>query len=280
MRTVRILVVAIAMSFLLGGCVAAAIPMLAPVVYGWFKIGQTATGGSVEIGIDDTKLTNEHKAQLKNIKSMAVWPDKNGESVTFAEALSEDGGLKVISPARVAAALKKLELSDDLKLMTALEAKEVFSKVCQETIADALISSRATGGQHKSNLLSLDRANISMEFLVSIYDKKSNSYIAEIPAAVKVLVGGTMPSNKEISKLANIEIAKKITALTQSPQVSQEPIQQPVVMEPSAEKQPVEQAPPPAKLPSSKKKPSVESKGKAPAANPKESPKKTSPTEL
>lgn len=219
MHKAKILVVAIAMSFLLGGCAAALVPMMvaqgAAVGFMGFKTVQTSTGGSIEIAIDDSKLTNEQKAQLKSIKSMAVWPDKAGEAVTFAEALSEGGRFKVISPARVAAALKKLKLSDDLKLMTATEAKEVFYKVCQETKAEALISGKSTGGNTNMNVWSLERANITMEFLSSIYKKSTNGYIAEIPVTVKVLVGTKIPSDKEISQLANTEAAKKIIALAQ-----------------------------------------------------------------
>lgn len=219
------LTIAVAVPFLLGGCVAAAIPMLvasgAASGYGVFKAVQTSTGGSIEVAIDDKKLTNEQKAQLANIKSIAVWPDKDGGSVTFAEALSEGGRFVVISPAHVSSALKKLALSDDLQLMTTTEAKDVFLKVCQETNADSLISDRATGGDTNTNMWSFKRANITRDFLVSIYEKTSNSYIAEIPVSVKVLVGGKMPSNEEISKLANTEVAKKIIALAQNSPGSQ-----------------------------------------------------------
>jgi hypothetical protein len=221
MFKVRNLVITIFLPLILGGCAAALVPMMfasyATTGLAIFKTVQTSTGGSVDISIDDTKLTDEQMGQLKNVRSIAVWPDKDGGAVTFAQTLSEGDRFQVISPARVTLALKKLGLSDDLKLMTASEAKNVFLKICNETNADSLIFGKETGGNSNVNFLSLERGNVTVEFLVSIYQRKTDSYIAEIPVQVKVLVGGTRPSPLEISTLAHTEVAKKIIEVSGQP---------------------------------------------------------------
>jgi hypothetical protein len=230
MRKNENLVLAALATLLLSGCVAAVVPlMLASAVVsvgGLAKVIQTSTGGSIEIAIDDTQLTPEQRAALKNINSLAVWPEKTGGAVTFAETLAEGGGFQVVTPSRVASALSKLQLSDDLRLMTAGEAREVFKKVCQETGADSLVSGKNTGGGTNMNIWSFDRANITHDFLVSIYGKSINGPIAEIPVKVKQLVGAKSASTEEISKLVNIEVAKKLVTLIKNPQKAQEQSQQ------------------------------------------------------
>jgi hypothetical protein len=105
--------------------------------------------------------------------------------------------------------------------MTDQEAKEVFSKVCQETGTDSIISDRATGGGSDSNMFSFDRANITREFIVSIYGKSSDDNIVSFPVSIKISLGGKSPSSEEISKVANIEVAKAIVSLSPSSQFSQ-----------------------------------------------------------
>ncbi|MBI3894336.1 MAG: hypothetical protein HY313_00245 [Acidobacteria bacterium] len=211
------LLVAITTPLALGGCIAA-LPLIGAEVaalgFTGFKIVQTTTGGSFEIAVDVSKLSNEQKAHIRAIKSLAVWPERRGGSVSLAEALAEAKKFAVIPPARVAAVLKKLELADDLKAMTATETKDTFAKVCDATGADAVIATKSTAVTRNMSIWSFERANITMEFLTSIYAKNSNAYIAAIPVTIKVLVGeAKQPSNDEILNGANAELAKNILAL-------------------------------------------------------------------
>lgn len=210
--------VAVVAALLLGGCAAAVVPLIAAEVagvgYAGLKLVQTTTGGSMEISIDVSKVTSEQKALVKNLKSIAVWPERRGASVSLAEALSEGGQFAVISPSRVASALKNLSLSDELKLMTTTEARDTFSKVCGATNADAVVFTKMTATNTTMNTWSLERANITMEYLTSIYARSTNNTIVTIPVTLKVLVGEKRPpSDEEISNLANAELAKKIIAL-------------------------------------------------------------------
>ncbi|MDP1613643.1 MAG: hypothetical protein Q8M11_21495 [Sulfuritalea sp.] len=218
MSKVQTVSVAVAIALLLGGCAAAVVPLIAAQVagvgYAGLKIVQTTTGGSLEIVVDVSKVTDEQQARLKNIRTIAVWPEKRGGSVSFAESLSEGGHFSVVSPSRVAAVLKKLDLSDDLKLMTAMEARDVFFRVCQNTNADAVISTRAAGSATNMNTWSFERANMTMQFVTSIYAKSTNETIVSIPISLKLIVGEKRPpSDEEISNLANAELAKHILTL-------------------------------------------------------------------
>lgn len=211
-------IAALVLPLALGGCAAAVVPLIAAEVaavgYSGLKLVQTTTGGSLEIAVDVSKVTAQQKTRLKDIKSIAVWPEKRGGSVTFAEALSEGNRFSVVSPSRVAGVLKKLELSDDLKLMTALESREAFFKVCQNTNADAVISTKATGAATNMNTWSLERANITMQSVASIYAKSTDDMIITIPISLKLIVGDKRPpSEEEISNLANAELAKNILDL-------------------------------------------------------------------
>lgn len=212
-----VLLTAITASLVLCGCPAAVVPLIAAeavAVGAGLKLVQTTTGGSVEISVDVSKVTDEQKAQVKNIKSLAVWPESSGAAVTFAEALSEGGRFAVISPSRVASVLKKSDLSDDLKLMTNLEARDAFAKVCAAVNADAVVYTRMTATNKTMNIWSFDRANVTTEYLTSIYARSTNSAIVSIPVKLKVLIGENRPpSSEEISNLANTELARNILAL-------------------------------------------------------------------
>jgi hypothetical protein len=215
--TIRIAVL-IAAGLVLGGCAAA---MVAPLIvsaavtaYGGYKVIQTSTGGSVEIAIDQSKVSDAQRAQLRSVRKLAVWPEKTGGAVMLADALVEGDRFEVISPSRVAAALNKLGFSDNLALITARERNDVFLKVCVETGADALISDRAVGGSDNLNMWSFERANITREFLVFVFGRRANETILTLPVAVRVLVGGTIPSSEEVAKVANGELAKTVIALS------------------------------------------------------------------
>jgi uncharacterized protein YgiM (DUF1202 family) len=220
LRKARKLIFAVAAIFLLAGCVAAAVPMLygglALGGYSGFKLIQTSTGGSIEVAVDVSKVTNEQKANIKNIKSIAVWPEKDGSSVSFAEALSKSRTFKVVSPARVATALQQMGLSDDLKLMTSAEANDVFAKVCKKTNSDAVVFSKSIAASANTNMWSLERGNVTTQFITYIYSKNTNTNIVEIPVTIKVLLGGKIAaSNDEINNLANAELAKNLLALSE-----------------------------------------------------------------
>lgn len=213
-----VLMLAVTMPLLLGGCIAAMLPMLGAEVavlgFTGFKIVQTTTGGSFEIAVDVSKLSNKQKAHIRAIKSLAVWPERRGGSVSLAEALAEAKRFTVIPPARVAGVLKKLELTDDLKAMTTTEAKDTFAKVCDATGADAVIATKNIAVTRNMSVWSFERANITMELLTSIYATNSNAYIASIPVTIKILVGeAKQPTDDEISNGANAELAKNILAL-------------------------------------------------------------------
>ncbi len=213
------------LAILLQGCMAAALPMIvaggAIGVGGIYKSIQLSTGGSIEVAIDTDKISNEQKDKFNRINSIAVWPEKTNSAVIFSETLAESGRFKVISPLQVSTALRDLNLSDDLTQMNSQETKDAFSKVCLKTRTDSIISSKAIGGGSNSNIFSFDRANITKNFIVTIYGKNSNANILTFPVSIKILLGGSSPSSEEIARIANIEVAKAVIAISPSSQLSQ-----------------------------------------------------------
>lgn len=215
---------------LLQGCAApllvAALPGLAtPTFLGAKELHNSSRGGEIEVNIDESKITNDQRTQLKNIKMLAVWPDGAGStamlagsSAMFAEALSEGGRFSIVTPSRVSASLGGAQgaYTYNLKMMTGSEVKEVFAKVCQETGAEAIISLKEIDQEYNQNFFSFNRPNAIHKLMARIYKKNLGDYATEIPVEIRTDFGGKINArSEEASRLIYGELAKKIIALAQ-----------------------------------------------------------------
>jgi hypothetical protein len=215
-------IIGVLVALFLGGCAVAliAIPVagVGATSFSIYKTVQTASGGSFAIAVDVSKVTAKQKMQLRGLKSIAIWPDSNGDSASLAAALSQGEIFTIIPPDEVSIALDSLHLPEDVRLLKETEIKNAFAKVCELTKADALVTTKAVSTQNYINIWSLKRATTTSQFIASIYSKQSNEIIVEIPITTKEIIGKKQPSDEEKSKLINAELAKNILALANDQQ--------------------------------------------------------------
>jgi hypothetical protein len=210
-------IIGVLAALFLGGCAAALIAIDVAGVgasgLAVYKTVQAASGGSFAIAVDVSKVTFKQKMQLRSLKSIAIWPDSNGDSASLAAALSQGGIFTIIPPGEVSIALDSLHLPKDVRLLKETEINNAFAKVCEFTKADALVSTKAVSTENYINIWSVKRATTASQFITSIYSEQSNEIIVEIPIATQEIIGKKQPSDEEKSKLINAELAKNILAL-------------------------------------------------------------------
>ena len=164
--------------------------------------------GSSDITVDVSSLSDAQKKQIRGIESIAVWPDRTGNSVSLAEYLSKDRSLTVISPAHVSVKLHDLGLTDDLKLMTSTDIQNAFSSVSKAEKADAVISVMETGSDTNPQLLSAGTR--TTRYIGSMYVGDS---IVNIPIIVKASLDHVPPPPNEMAMLVNSKLAASIIDL-------------------------------------------------------------------
>lgn len=205
---------------LLSGCAVVAVPMLAASlgVTAWsgYKLVQTMSGGgTVEVLIDDKEVTTQQKSQLRQIKTLAIWPSPgSNSSVMFAEELTVGGRFQPVSPSRVSASLRRVGASESVDQMTSSELSEVSIKVCQEVGADGLIVAQQGAMESNMNMLSLQRAQMVQKGTVLVFKRGERGPILRLPVQLNIDTGGKSIDDKEVNRLAGKAIAKRLAELS------------------------------------------------------------------
>ncbi len=167
-------------SSVLSGCVAGVIygAMAADWAFHGFqayKTVQLSTGGNVESNFTGLDISEDNKAALQKIKSIAVWPG-SGKSlegeITITEKLEHSGHYKVITPAQVKAALKKLNSEARLEDLTQREREDLYNQVLQAVAADAALVNMSGGSAAKANVWSFDRPQVVAKIQLQIYSRQ------------------------------------------------------------------------------------------------------------
>ncbi|MEQ1717862.1 MAG: hypothetical protein ABL907_18105 [Hyphomicrobium sp.] len=199
----------------LSGC-AAPLLMMVPIAMtgaGYYKVYTMASGGSVEISVDESKVTAAQKADLAKIKSLAVWPDES-TGVAFAETLGKSNRFLVVTPLKVDQSLRKLNIPVNTGTMTSVELNSALGRVTRDVNADAIVTAKLLTTKGEANYFSFDRANVTSSYLVSIYGRSRGATVVELPLSVKVIQGPDRPVEREIAVAAAQEVATKLVAIS------------------------------------------------------------------
>lgn len=212
---IRMLLSALLVS-ILSGCMALPVAMMAAsygmIGFSSYKLFQTATGGAVKVGFDEKSFSTESRQALADLRKVAIWPGTEGE-VRFAEVLQAGGKVGVVSPATVQTAMRKRNLPDKIDLLTSGELAGTFQTICEDTGADGLVAFRITGSSANMNVVSLDRANQTVNFQMLVYSRAKRAIVATQGGGVVVEVGSSNVSTPEILRIAGEASAGKFAEL-------------------------------------------------------------------
>lgn len=219
-RAARAAVVAVvAVTLGLGGCVAAAVPILmAATVAGYavtgfalFKTVQTSTGGAVRIGFGSAEGADAPPPAmpLPAAGSIAVWPGDEKE-VEFADRLSATGRFQITSPSAVARTLSARDIPTNMNHLTIAERAEAYETVCRAHGVDLVFIAKDEGTSSESNIFSLRRANLTQTYDLEAYDCRTGSIAWSDRMAVVYEVGGSTPPAGEIAAIAGQAWAERV----------------------------------------------------------------------
>ena len=203
---------------MLGGCVAAAIPLMlaaSGVVEGFaiFKTVQMTTGGTVSVSFGKDKLPVGVQKQLVTIKQPAIWPGDE-VAVAMTEEIQKEGTFhSVITPAVVTKSLKESKIDPDMKNLTRSEKMALFGKVCTSTGADGIIVLLDEGDEADSNIWSLNRSAVIHHAKLIIYGSDAGSVVYETEMLIKEEVTGNIQNPQEVMRIAGASAAEKIRAI-------------------------------------------------------------------
>ena len=160
--------------------------------------------GTPKVNFRNEKMSDQDKVYLSQIKTLAIWPDNEGE-VYMANKLESLGGFdSVVSPSRVKKTLCVLEIDHQIINLTNTEMLKAFKQVCIKTDADAVVA------WHKANIMiySLKKERIVYIAQTTIYKKKKlsdtemNQLVGETAAdkIVELVFGLPIPSTIRTTK--------------------------------------------------------------------------------
>ncbi|NQT11072.1 MAG: hypothetical protein HQ573_07890 [Desulfobacteraceae bacterium] len=166
--------------------------------------------GTPEVNFRNEKMSDQDKVYLSQIKTLAIWPDNEGE-VYMANKLESLGSFdSVVSPSRVKKTLRVLEIDHQIINLTNTEMLKALKQVCIETGTDAVAA------WHKANIMiySLKKEGIVYIAQTTIYKKKKLSdtevlqLVGETAAdkIIELVFGPADPiNNKDNKKITRVQ---------------------------------------------------------------------------
>jgi len=207
------------MSFLLSGCIAAAVPLMvaggaAGLGYSGYKLVQTAGGGSVGIHFRMNGDKEAPPEALPPLHAVAVWPGTRRE-VAFAGKLEQAHRFRVVAPATIFSDLADVKVPEDLNQMTDAERDHAFSIVCQREHVDMVFAARSLGTTSNDNAFSLSRANVTSTADVMGYScaTKQVTWTDELSLIIE-LGSSTTPSDTELGTISGSAWADRVLLAT------------------------------------------------------------------
>jgi len=209
------------MSFVLSGCVAAAIPLLMATTavtvgitaWGVTKIVQTSLG-KFEVAFKDDELNAGTQETLQNISRLGIWPSfgkvtvEAGGTALLAQKLEKTEKIEIITPYTIDTALKENRMANITEHMTESEKVVVFKKIGEFIKADGIMLVHDEGTSMNQNIFSFKAAEYRRHFSVKVYSVQSGKtiYRTEVRLVQKGGEANKSPES-EIQKIVATEIA-------------------------------------------------------------------------
>lgn len=202
----------------LSGCVAgAAVPIMvasgALSGFAIFKSVQLSTGGEATIEMEENVPEPADQKNIRAAKSIAVWPIEGAEG-EISERISELTYLTVIPPSKVRRWIDDQGYDRDASVLTKNE-KEVLSIQLGRQLGADLILLVETGELTKAeaNVWSFDRGNFEYGFDMTMVATQSKRAVWEESGRIVIELGGTLPGEREVNKIAQDAIAERVAQL-------------------------------------------------------------------
>ncbi len=205
-------------ALLLGGCVAAAIPLMlaSQAAVGAFAVTKTvqlSTGGSVEMSIGENEVPGQNVMVLAEVSKLAIWPSDEGE-VFAANKLEQSKAFDlIVTPSKVGKAISEANLDREIGNLTQTEMLQTFQTVCQKTGAEAVVAFKNLGMESHANAWSLSRPSLDYKGRIFIYALQTNQIIFSSTANLKMNLGGSTANNQEVREKAGEMLADKLLEL-------------------------------------------------------------------
>jgi hypothetical protein len=205
--------------FLLTGCVAAALPILAltgaPTAFMGYKTVQLSTGGSASVAFRQNEVPASTRSELAKVERLAIWPGAEGE-VEIAGLLEDSGRFRrIFTPAVTGAAQEKLKLPRNVKDMTPREMAAAFEQTCKSMGCDAVVAFKPGDSHSSLNMWSFGRAHSTITSELIIFASAQNAVIHRDTLDLKVEIGGgKIPGSSELIGIAARSAADRIIELT------------------------------------------------------------------
>ncbi|MEM7169964.1 MAG: hypothetical protein AAF530_07320 [Pseudomonadota bacterium] len=202
----------------LSGCLAAAAygPMLvggAAIGFSIFKTVQLSTGGEAVIELDEQDPEPGDLKTIRAANSIAVWPVNGGEG-EISDRLSRLTSLEVISPSNVRKWIDDNGHDRDASILTYAEKEQLSSQMGRNLGADlVLVVETGQMKQAEANVWSFDRGEIEFDFEMALVSSLKERIVWKEPGRLLIEVGGTIPGEGEINKIAQDAIAERVAQL-------------------------------------------------------------------
>jgi len=207
----------VASSILLQGCLAAAIPLvIGAQAFTSYKTIQLTTGdGEAQIGFERETYTQEEKAALAQIRSIAIMPlsaDDTALEVAMAETLSAAGTFQVITPSMVLQSQSTGIGTINFNTLTSNEKTDVIRRLCRDLDADGLVYACLIGSEVNTNIWSFSRPNAVYQIEMAIYSSQEDRIIVIDKIKARIVVGGNknMTDMREADRIFGVAMGERI----------------------------------------------------------------------
>lgn len=221
-RNTRIgLVCVCAFALPLGGCVAAAIPLmtaatLGTTAWGGLKLYQSASGSEIGIAFEDERIAADAQSYVQAADVIGFWASLDTTLISTAERIEAAGLFNtVITPSRGASFIQSHNLPTDVKLLTSGERESAFRSYANAVGADLVVALSELGVERDTNILSLSRAQARYQHQLFIYSAAADREIFKGRMITRLGMGSDLPSADEIESVIGQAIADRIASLHQ-----------------------------------------------------------------
>ena len=204
----------------LSGCVAAALPLAYAATAGSFALTasavyKTSGGGNVTVNFEGNDVAEHHKAEVRAIDTIAIWPDGQSD-VYLAEKLTASGYFEVVTPAESARIIEEHGLPNMLNMLTTGEQEEALRKLAETANTDAVVvAGNFADINIDTNTWSFfERSKMSYSVDAFLYSKASDTIAWRDMLSMEAEIGSKSASQTELHEIAADAVANQLLVLT------------------------------------------------------------------